>query len=155
RQNQELRTLATRDPLTGCLNRRAFFTEFETHWAAAQRYDQALSIIMLDIDHFKSINDTHGHSAGDQVLQQVAAAVKSMLRKTDAVCRYGGEEFCILLPHTTLTEAAQAAERFRQGVAARKCGEISVTTSVGVSAVSLGAGQPQELLEQADKALYA
>ena len=155
RQNDELKILATRDPLTGCLNRRAFFGDFETHWSAAERYGQPLSCVMVDIDHFKSINDTHGHAAGDRVLQLVAETLRTMARKTDLVCRYGGEEFCILLPHTDLDEAAQAAERFREAVAARNCAGVSVTASLGVSALSLGAREPRLLLEQADKCLYA
>jgi diguanylate cyclase (GGDEF)-like protein/PAS domain S-box-containing protein len=155
RQNQELKALATRDPLTGCLNRRAFFPEFENHWSAAGRYGHPLGCVMLDIDHFKSINDTHGHGVGDQVLQQVAETLRGMLRKGDLICRYGGEEFSILLPHVDLDDAAQAAERFRQGIEARTCCNVSVTVSVGVSAYRLGARSVQELLEQADKALYA
>jgi diguanylate cyclase (GGDEF)-like protein len=155
RQNQELKALATRDPLTGCLNRRAFFPEFETHWDAAGRYGHPLSCIMFDIDRFKSINDNHGHGVGDQVLQQVAETLKGMIRKSDLICRYGGEEFCVLLPHIGLDEAFQAAERFRQGVAARDCCNIGVTISVGVSAHGLGARGVHELLEQADRSLYA
>jgi diguanylate cyclase (GGDEF)-like protein/PAS domain S-box-containing protein len=155
RQNQELKALATRDPLTGCLNRRAFFPGFENHWSAAGRYGHPLACIMLDIDHFKSINDTYGHGVGDQVLQQVAETLKGMLRKGDLICRYGGEEFSILLPHIDLDDAAQAAERFRLGIEARNCSNVSVTVSLGVSAYRLGASSVQELLEQADKALYA
>jgi diguanylate cyclase (GGDEF)-like protein/PAS domain S-box-containing protein len=155
RQNQELQVLATRDPLTGCLNRRAFFADFETHWSAADRYAQPLACVMLDIDHFKSINDAHGHATGDRVLQLVAEMLRTMVRKSDLVCRYGGEEFCVLLPHTGLDEAAQAAERFRQGIAARDCSGIAVTASLGVSAAGLGARQPRQLLDQADRALYA
>ena len=155
RQNQELKLLATRDPLTGCLNRRAFFADFETHWAAADRYAQPLACVMVDIDHFKAINDTHGHTAGDRVLQLIADTLGTMVRKTDLVCRYGGEEFCVLLPHTDLNEAAQAAERFRQAIAARDCAGVRVTASLGVSAVGLGAREPRQLLEQADRSLYA
>ncbi len=155
RQNQELKVLATRDPLTGCLNRRAFFGEFETHWSASARHALPLGCIMVDIDHFKGINDTHGHGVGDQVLQHIAATLRSLVRKTDLVCRYGGEEFCILLPHTDLADSALAAERYRAGIEASRCGAIAVTTSVGVSALNLGAHEPRELLDQADKSLYA
>jgi diguanylate cyclase (GGDEF)-like protein len=155
RQNQELKALATRDPLTGCLNRRAFFPEFETQWNLAQRYGQPVSCVMVDIDHFKAINDTHGHGVGDQVLQQLAEAVRSMMRKTDLICRYGGEEFCVLLPHVDIAEAYEAAERFRQGIGARTFAGLAVTASLGVSAYGLGAREPRAMLEQADKALYA
>jgi diguanylate cyclase (GGDEF)-like protein/PAS domain S-box-containing protein len=155
RQNQELKSLATRDALTKCLNRRSFFTHFEGHLAAAGRYDYPLSCLMVDVDRFKSINDTHGHGVGDQVLQRVAELLRSMVRKSDLLCRYGGEEFCILLPHVDLDEAVQAAERFRAGLEAQPCCNITVTASFGVSALSLGAHEPRELLDQADQALYA
>jgi len=155
RQNLKLQALATRDPLTGCFNRRAFFPEFESSWSAAQRYGTPLSCVMVDIDRFKSINDSHGHSAGDQVLQHVAAALQSLLRKSDVICRYGGEEFCILLNHSDIEQAAQAAERFRAHIEAQTCANIRVTVSIGVSAFGLGAIDPRNLLDEADKALYA
>jgi diguanylate cyclase (GGDEF)-like protein/PAS domain S-box-containing protein len=155
RQNQELKTLAARDPLTSCLNRRSFFAEFENQWTAALRYQQPLSCVMLDVDHFKSINDRHGHRVGDQVLQQVAERLRAAVREGDLVCRYGGEEFSIVLPDTSLAEAAEAAERFRQAIAAVVCADIEVTASLGVSSVGLGAQEPCELLDQADQALYA
>lgn len=153
-QNQQLKILATRDPLTGCLNRRAFFQEFELHWAASKQGNGPLSCVMVDVDHFKSINDRFGHSVGDQVLQHVASTLRSMVRKRDLVCRYGGEEFCILLPGIDLDDGVQVAERVRAALAAAPCGQVAVTASLGVSAVRLGAGQPSELLDQADKALY-
>jgi diguanylate cyclase (GGDEF)-like protein/putative nucleotidyltransferase with HDIG domain len=154
RQNQELRELASTDPLTGCLNRRSFFEQFEINWSAAQRHGHGLSCVMVDIDHFKAINDRHGHAIGDQVLQQVATFLKAMARQSDSVCRYGGEEFCVLMPCTDLAEAAQAAERFRQKIASCRGSPPAVTASFGVSALSLGARQPCELIDQADKALY-
>jgi diguanylate cyclase (GGDEF)-like protein/PAS domain S-box-containing protein len=155
RRNRELKALATRDPLTSCLNRRSFFAEFETQWSSARRYEHALSCVMLDVDYFKWINDRHGHGIGDQVLQQVAERLKAAVRHGDLVCRYGGEEFCILLPHTDLTEAAEAAERFRQEIGSQTCVDVMVTASFGVSSLSLGALEPRELLDQADRALYA
>src|SRR5262249_38155815 len=93
-QNQQLRDLATTDPLPGCLNRRALFEGFENIWKLAERHDSPLSCVMLDIDHFKSINDRHGHAVGDEALQVVSAVLKSMVRASDLLCRYGGEEFC-------------------------------------------------------------
>jgi diguanylate cyclase (GGDEF)-like protein/PAS domain S-box-containing protein len=155
RQNQELKTLAARDPLTSCLNRRSFFAEFENQWTAALRYQHALSCVMLDVDHFKSINDRHGHRVGDQVLQQVAERLRAAVREGDLVCRYGGEEFCILLPDTNLAEAGEAAERFRHEIAALVCGDVRITASLGVSSSGLGAQEPCDLLDQADRALYA
>jgi len=154
RQNQELQTLATTDPLTGCINRRSFFTTFESQWKSSKRYGHLISCIMVDIDHFKRINDRYGHSTGDQVLRHVAGLLKQLARDTDSVCRYGGEEFCILLPHESLEGAALAAERFRREVESKPCTEIQVTISVGLSSIELGAKEPQELLDQADKALY-
>jgi diguanylate cyclase (GGDEF)-like protein len=154
-QNQALRTLATRDPLTDCLNRRAFFETFESHWTSAERYGTPLGCVMVDIDHFKSINDRHGHATGDQVLQHVAKILNSMMRKSDVTCRYGGEEFCILLPQVNLAGAFQAAERIRQTLAAHECAGVKVTASLGVAEIGLGALDPRELLNQADIALYA
>jgi diguanylate cyclase (GGDEF)-like protein/putative nucleotidyltransferase with HDIG domain/PAS domain S-box-containing protein len=154
RQNEELRAMATRDPLTNCFNRRAFFAELETQWASASRYDLLLSCVLVDIDHFKSINDRFGHGVGDKVLQHVGATLLGTVRKGEMVCRYGGEEFCILLPHCSLADAYQAAERYRDQLAANQCAGVSVTASLGVSSLSLGATTPGELLDQADKALY-
>jgi diguanylate cyclase (GGDEF)-like protein/PAS domain S-box-containing protein len=153
-QNEKLSALASRDPLTNCYNRRAFFDQFENLWSSAKRYGHPLSCVMVDVDHFKKINDRFGHGVGDQVLQQIAQILRNMARQNDILCRYGGEEFCVLLPHVSLADAYQAAERFRQGIAAGKCGNVSVTASLGVSSLSLGASEPRELLDQADKALY-
>ncbi len=154
RQNQELQALATTDPLTSCMNRRSFFQEFEKEWSSAKRYGHALSCVMVDVDKFKNINDRHGHSVGDQVLRHVAQILKTMARDTDLVCRYGGEEFCILLPHGNLESANLAGERYRKALEETPCAAIGVTASFGVSSIELGAGNPQDLLEQADKALY-
>jgi diguanylate cyclase (GGDEF)-like protein/PAS domain S-box-containing protein len=154
-QNKELESLATTDPMTSCLNRRSFFARFEAHWATAARDGHALSCVMVDVDHFKSINDRHGHGVGDQVLQMVSEVLKSKARKDDLVCRYGGEEFCILLPGIAIAEATEAAERYRRELASVARSGVSVTASLGVSAMGLGAREPHEMLDQADKALYA
>ena len=154
-QNQVLERLATIDPLTECLNRRAFFEHFETLWKTAERHHQPISAIMVDIDHFKSVNDNHGHSMGDQVLRDVAALLRHSARVGDLVCRFGGEEFCVLLPCSELVEAKAAGERFRSAIESATFSTLSVTISVGVSARSLGAADPQEMLDQADKCLYA
>ena len=153
-QNEDLERLATIDPLTECLNRRSFFPQFETQWKTSERYHQPISVIMVDIDHFKSVNDTHGHSTGDEVLRGVAATLRSTARVGDLVCRFGGEEFCVMLPCSDIVEAKAAGERFRAAIEATKFPKLSVTASVGVSAHSLGATDPQELLDQADKCLY-
>jgi diguanylate cyclase (GGDEF)-like protein/putative nucleotidyltransferase with HDIG domain/PAS domain S-box-containing protein len=153
-QNQELRILATQDPLTGLLNRRSFFEHFETQWKAAQRYGQSLTCVMVDIDHFKSINDRFGHATGDHVLEEIAATLRRTVRDCDLVCRYGGEEFCILLPQIDLDSALTAADRFRQAMESTPFDGFSVTASLGVSSLSFGAAQPTEMLQQADQALY-
>ena len=155
RQNHELKAMATRDPLTGCHNRRTLFNEFEKLWEASKRYKKPLSCVMLDVDHFKSINDSYGHQVGDSVLKQVAQLLRATARKSDVVCRYGGEEFCILLPQVDLAEAEHAAERFRASLANMPMNGTTVTASFGVSSFCLGAMHPQEMLEQADRALLA
>ncbi|WP_157369474.1 sensor domain-containing diguanylate cyclase [Zavarzinella formosa] len=154
-QNRELKLLATRDPLTLCMNRRSFMTELQTVWDRRLRGGSAASCVMVDVDFFKKINDNHGHSAGDQVLQQVAELLRGNSRNTDLVCRYGGEEFCIVLPNTDLTSAAMQAERIRAALAANPIAGIPVTASLGVSCTELSPATIQEFLDQADKALYA
>jgi diguanylate cyclase (GGDEF)-like protein/PAS domain S-box-containing protein len=154
-QNEELQILATRDPLTNCWNRRSFFEVFEKEWDTARRYQHPVSCIMVDIDHFKSINDTHGHAVGDEVLRRVGAELLQSVRTTDLVCRYGGEEFCVLLPHLDVEEASQAAERFRLVLSQiRFSVDLTITASLGVSSIELEAKSPEELLDQADKCLY-
>ena len=154
-QNRKLTDLATLDPLTSCLNRRAFFERFDLAWKAAHRHGQPLSCIMLDIDHFKSVNDRFGHSVGDQAIQVVSGVLKASLRAGDVVCRYGGEEFCVLLPQTGAGDAVTAAERFRQEIEASTFAGISVTASFGVSMLDSEIKGPHELIDRADQALYA
>ncbi len=153
-QNKELERLATIDPLTGCSNRRAFFERYDSEWKAAVRYGHPLSVVMVDVDHFKSINDRHGHAKGDEVLQMVATCLRETARETDIVCRYGGEEFVVLMPSTDITDAEAGAERIRVAIAARHFSGIAVTASLGVSALSLKPHNPQEMMDQADKCLY-
>jgi diguanylate cyclase (GGDEF)-like protein len=161
RQNEELRRLATRDPLTGCLNRRAFFEQLDTLFVSAQSSSQALCCIMTDIDHFKSFNDRYGHAIGDQVLQVVSRSLFSGLRENDLLCRYGGEEFCIVLPEVDMTQAAAVAERLRTeiehqaGKGVRSTQGITVTSSFGVAFLAPDIADPAELIDRADKALYA
>lgn len=154
RQNRELEQLATRDPLTSCHNRRSFFERFNALWKSAQRHNHHLACIMVDIDHFKRVNDTHGHTIGDQVLQRVAQVLNRAARESDIVCRYGGEEFAIILPYTGLAEATETAERFRHSLEHARFPHVAITASLGVSAMSLGAKNPQELLDQADRCLF-
>lgn len=154
RQNEELTLLATRDPLTGCFNRRAFFSQFESHWQTGRVNRQPLGCVMVDIDHFKSINDNHGHATGDQVLQLVAQMIRTVTGDRGLVCRYGGEEFCVLVPNADVAAAVALAETIRQTIEATPCAELNITASLGASDSTLGADEPAEMLDQADKALY-
>jgi diguanylate cyclase (GGDEF)-like protein/PAS domain S-box-containing protein len=154
-QNEELEKLATQDPLTGCLNRRAFFGRFELHWKLAEKHQQALSCVIVDVDHFKSVNDTWGHSTGDEVLSAVGRLLGSLVQNQECVCRYGGEEFCILLPETSLDTAAERAELIRTEIAGLQFSQLSITASLGVSSRDQNAAGPLLMLEQADKCLYA
>ena len=153
-RNKELQYLATRDPLTGCLNRRSFFEIFDKQWNVAHRQQQLLSCLMVDIDHFKSVNDNHGHSVGDEVLRSVALTIQTTARDSDVLCRYGGEEFCVLLPQSDTDQAFELAERIRRAVGQLEIENLSVTASLGVSTMASGVSNPQELLDQADKCLY-
>lgn len=155
---EELHRLATRDPLTGCFNRRSFFDAFESLLLEAKRDKLELSCIMADIDHFKSINDTHGHAVGDEAIKFMVEILRSTSRSHDIVGRYGGEEFCILLPGLNSEEASAVAERIRIALqresAIRFALALSFTASFGVSTLSDGAQSPKELIEKADQALY-
>lgn len=161
RQNGELERLASRDPLTGCLNRRAFYALFEKAFAESRQHRGDLCCLMVDIDHFKRVNDQFGHAVGDQAIRAVANCLSGGLRLTDTVGRYGGEEFCLMFPRTTLAEASDLAERQRirigteAGSRMRMVSGMTLTVSIGVSAIACGAQTPLELIDQADKALYA
>ena len=157
----DLESLAMRDPLTGVFNRRALFEAFEDLYSLCSSEETDFGCIMADIDHFKSFNDRYGHSVGDQVIQVVAKILSTTIRPTDIMGRYGGEEFCILLPGQGPEGVAKAAERLRLAIAARASqavrttGSNTITMSFGVSCFSLGATSALELVDQADKALYA
>lgn len=159
-QNEELARLATRDPLTGCLNRRAFFEGADALFADVPGGERTVSCIMTDIDHFKEFNDRYGHAVGDQVLQAVARSLSSGLRATDLLCRYGGEEFCILLPGLDAKQAAEIAERLRSeverraGPSVRTSEGLNVTSSFGVAELRGDFADPAVLIDEADKALY-
>ncbi len=154
RQNKALEILATQDPLTGCMNRRSFFEKFDNDLGLAIRHKHDISCIMFDIDHFKNINDTQGHAAGDHVLKETSAILKSLLRKGDILGRYGGEEFVIVLPHAEITGAIEVAERYRLAIEAYDFAGIRITASFGVSSTAFGAIESSALIDQADKALY-
>jgi diguanylate cyclase (GGDEF)-like protein/PAS domain S-box-containing protein len=156
---EELRLMANTDPLTGLLNRRRFLEQADTEFQRSQRYRHELAAVMLDIDHFKAINDTHGHFVGDQVLMAMSCTAENLLRGTDILVRWGGEEFAILMPETPLAGAAILAERLREVLA-----QLAVDTAVGtlrftVSAGVAARGGPDtaitDILQRADTALYA
>jgi len=160
KQNTELKRLATRDSMTNCLNRRSFFERMEKAFTLAQSENNPLACVMVDIDHFKKINDQHGHGIGDKVLKMVAKLLESKFGNKDSICRYGGEEFCVLLPGTTLDKAIEIAQELRTTIESYATMGIdtetplSVTASIGVSAIEQGATSPAVLVDQADKALY-
>ena len=158
RQNDELHILATRDPMTNCLNRRSFFEKYEPVFKTARKSSHHLTCIMADIDLFKSINDNYGHGLGDEVIISVAASLQKSMRSSDAVCRYGGEEFCIVLPDMTLDDAMKYAERAREAIASTEIQdkpEIKITASFGIATLNENAETLSDLIDLADKALYA
>ncbi|PAV24951.1 diguanylate cyclase [Tamilnaduibacter salinus] len=159
RANRQLEALSQVDRLTGLLNRGTWETilieELERH----RRYGQDCALVMMDIDHFKQVNDVHGHLAGDEVLRMVANVFRECLRQVDIAGRYGGEEFALMLPETGNDGALLVCERLREAIEARSVttlgGEtLSVTVSLGVATVKASDRHHEEWLERADKALY-
>lgn len=154
---RQVKSMADHDGLTAIANRRRFEERLEEEARRHGRYELPLSLILVDIDHFKGINDTHGHQTGDAVLRAVAALLVESLRATDFPARYGGEEFAVILPHTTGEQALLLAERIREGVSRREFGEgdlrLRLTVSAGVSSLAPGAGG-RDLVSLADQALY-
>jgi diguanylate cyclase (GGDEF)-like protein len=151
------RELADMDGLTQLPNRRRFELDVDTEWERCRRYGRPLSLVMMDLDHFKRLNDEHGHLLGDQVLRQVATALNAVLRTTDTAYRYGGEEIVVLLRETGLEDGTAAAERLRGAVAAVVVDAypgVLVTASAGVAARHAAMSHYTMLVEQADKALY-
>ncbi|HEY2029533.1 MAG TPA: diguanylate cyclase [Myxococcales bacterium] len=156
---QETLELSFTDPLTGVANRRHLFLRLDQELSRSVRFGDSLSVLMLDLDLFKQVNDRHGHTVGDAVLRAVATVLKRNLRKIDLVARYGGEEFCILLPRVAKPEAIEVAEKLRRAVAGAALPgpqntTLSVTVSVGVSALGIDALDAKGLVEKADAALY-
>ena len=158
--NRRLEALATTDPLTRVLNRRALLDRLTAEVDRARRYDSSLALLLFDVDHFKEINDTAGHLAGDSVLRQLGALLEDAVRKVDVVARYGGEEFVAMLPETSSEGAAVFAERLRERIAAQSFdigGQRSVrlTVSIGIATFpSSGVASTDDLFARADEALY-
>jgi len=160
----KFRYLAITDPLSGLPNRRHFFQLAEAEFNRAECYNKAVSFIMMDIDHFKKINDTFGHVAGDMVIRSVAEQMQQAIRGSDHPCRYGGEEFVVMLPDTEISDAEAVAHRIKDEIQNMNlhfdATEIRVTASLGVSCY-IAKGNPHHpqtvdsVLQRADKALYA
>lgn len=150
-----LARLALTDGLTGIFNRAYFDATLEQEIARRDRSGQPLALLLIDLDHFKWINDSCGHSAGDQALRDVAQALAGSFRKADTVCRYGGEEFAVILPETAPEQAYLIAERARLTIA-RLPRPVQVTASLGLGwAIGAEPTHPQILIDRADQALYA
>ncbi|MCC8943533.1 diguanylate cyclase [Bradyrhizobium sp. Arg62] len=158
RASKQLEVLATTDPLTSLFNRRHFLTVLDAEWSRFQRYNRSLSVLMLDVDHFKAVNDRFGHSAGDEALKAVARVCMAGKRKSDIVGRIGGEEFAVLLPETSLSRARMVAERIRKRVESLSLVEdgrlIPLTISIGVAEAITAMSGADALVRGADAALY-
>ncbi|MEJ7730753.1 MAG: sensor domain-containing diguanylate cyclase [Polyangiaceae bacterium] len=155
---ERLQEMASRDALTGMHNRRHFVEHAQRELALWRRHRHPLTVALIDADHFKKVNDTHGHATGDEVLRDLATVVREQLRSTDLSARYGGEEFVLLLPSTDAAGAVVLAERIRSAIAARavvhETGEVSYTVSIGVAEASDCLGSVEALVHAADQALY-
>ena len=158
RLEERLRRLNNIDSLTGAYNRRFLEARLPEEIERHRRYHRSLSVFLVDIDHFKQINDTHGHLAGDRVLVELTTRVRDKLRSTDHFIRFGGEEFIAILPETGRDETVRIAERVRRHVKktpfVTEAGAVSVTVSIGVAQMGVRLQEPAELLDRADQALY-
>jgi len=154
----ELRKAANSDPLTGASNRGQFMRFGECEWNRAERFDHPLTVLLLDIDHFKKINDTYGHDAGDEALRAISTACRKNLRRQDLWARLGGEEFAVMLIEATENESLLMAERLRKAVSKleTKSGgtTFGMTTSIGLAAADVGNETLEDALRRADEALY-
>ena len=157
--NRQLWELSTVDALTKVYNRRYAMHRLDTEFKRCDRYQAALSFIMIDIDYFKKLNDNYGHQVGDDVLRNLGALITESVRDSDVPGRYGGEEFCILLPHTDIEGACSLADRFmeavRENIFETSAGPLKITVSIGISSTGLqGVESTEELIRFADEALY-
>nr|WP_306266063.1 sensor domain-containing diguanylate cyclase [Pararhizobium sp. IMCC3301] len=153
----ELRKIASTDVLSGALSRRAWMEKAKAEVKRSIRYDRPLSLMIMDIDHFKSVNDTYGHAAGDVVIKKLAELAQNSIRETDSFGRYGGEEFVLLLPETSTPDALKLAERIRSSFSSLSVDELEgtrTTISVGLTQLRDRDDKLNEMIERADKALY-
>ena len=153
-RNTQLAELATIDELTGAKNRRRFREDLELHFALATRQESVLSVVMIDVDHFKQYNDEFGHPAGDLVLRTIVEILQENTREQDVVARYGGEEFVVLLPSTDVAASMILAERLRIKIEQNRWIKRRVTASLGVASRSTETLDPGALVQAADQALY-
>jgi diguanylate cyclase (GGDEF)-like protein len=158
RNAEELERLATTDGMTGIYNRRHFLTLADREWDRARRYGRPISVLMIDIDYFKSINDDFGHQVGDEMIVHLANLARDCKRECDVLARIGGEEFALLLPETDLSQAQVVAERLRSEVAAKSLvvasRSIPATVSIGVATLVTAMSNISDLMKAADQALY-
>lgn len=154
RLRSEFEQLATRDSLTGALARRVLIEACEQELARCRRHRRSMALLLMDIDHFKSVNDTHGHQMGDRVLVDFVSRVSALLRRPDLLARFGGEEFVVLLPETGLEEAEAVAGRILARIAETGAGLPPVTVSIGLTVNRPDEAQLDTLLARADRALY-
>lgn len=150
--------LSQTDELTGLSNRRCFDNTYEKEFLRAKRYNNKLTVVIFDIDYFKSVNDTYGHQCGDYILKQVANSALQTFRKTDTVFRYGGEEFVVILTETDIEQSIIPLERFRKTIETLDLDyqgqKVNITVSIGACQLNEETSTKEELLEKADTALY-
>lgn len=150
--------LSITDELTGLSNRRCFDNTLEKEFLRALRYNNKLTLVMFDIDHFKTVNDTYGHPCGDYILKEVANAALQTFRKTDTVFRFGGEEFVVILTETDIKQSEIPLERFRKSIETLDLTyqnqQINITVSIGACQLDQSIGNKEEFLQKADNALY-
>lgn len=157
-QRKKIQELADHDQLTGLYNRRKFDNLVQDEFNRSRRYDRDMSIIMMDLDHFKDINDTYGHQSGDSVLEETGKLIQNITRNSDIASRYGGEEFCIALTETPIDKSQNIADRLREQLKdmsfSHNESSFSVTCSIGIASINPGQENFSDLLQEADKALY-
>jgi diguanylate cyclase (GGDEF)-like protein len=152
--------LSQTDPLTGLYNRRHMMATLESEFDRSNRISSPFSLLMIDLDHFKRVNDTYGHQQGDIVLQSISQEIQAQLRQYDSAARFGGEEFALLLPETNLSEGTMVAERLRQIISkiqfSDSISDLKITASIGIAAIPhKKINTTEDLIRLADDALYA